>query len=248
MKKKLLALLLCLTMLLVMLPTVAMAAGPEEGTPEEEAPTTQFIVQKQVVLSGTGNLPGNVTFNFELKSKDDDKGLEDSGITLRNSLTINTTTNEFTSQYDGSYYFNNTITVSVVPSTIMSTGDSGWTSNNDDGYEKSFTLTEETGNEDGWTYDSSRYVVVLKYNPDATGDKLTCQVKLENDSAQANPLALFRNTYTANNSSIVIIVPETTEPEVTPNPTTGAAPANLGLGCVVIGLAAMGAVAYARKK
>lgn len=240
MKKKLLALLLCLTMLLVMLPTVALA--DLETDPQNSVNATLNII-KTVRLSGTTTLPDE-TFEFEITAKDG-KTLEESGVVQHDSLAISTSdlNEDGVGVYNGNKNFSFTFNIRTITG-----GGGNWTPNTNEpnetptSYTKFFLLKEKSSSSEGWNNDTAVYDVKFTYNTDGT---MSCNVWVQDTDGEWSSSG-FVNAYTANNSSIVIIVPETTE--AAPNPTTGAAPANLGLGCVVIGLAAMGAVAYARKK
>ena len=251
MKKKLLALLLCLTMLLVMLPTVAMAEGEGGAEPTANNTYASLSFRKAVTLNGTTTLPEE-TFEFKFEDKAvDPQLLENYGI---NASNIQVPTSQLGPDTANANVFFVDYNTRIEIDLSKVTTENGWTQssgsdNNTTVYRKSVSFSEVPGNSAGWSYDSTKYTLdfIYTYNIQTRVGSMDCHAGNGSETSGGQGIK-FDNTYTANNSSIVIIVPETTEPEVTPNPTTGAAPANLGLGCVVIGLAAMGAVAYARKK
>ena len=184
MKKKLLALMLCMIIAAGILPAAVMA---EEG--DSRNPVVQFTIVKKVEKSETAATPPAETFEFVLDdTANEKKSLSEYGITLLDELKIAT---------DGVNDYSKIIRAKIDMAKVNPNG--GWESTipvgsqSPSSYYKTFHITEKNDSKDGWEYSTARYAVTFKYDCDS--GNMTCGVyEVGNDvSFRA---AEFTNTYT----------------------------------------------------
>lgn len=177
--KKLWALVLALVMALALSVTAvaetAEIVGPNPlppgNTPTGGEPITavEVEIKKTVELAGEGTIPA-ATFTFVLTDPDG-RSLSDCGIAVRDDkVTL----------AEGE---NNGTTAFVISVTDADKIRSTWTLDGNNGYAKTFRLTEKSDGAAGWTYDGQSYDIALTYS--AAGD-LGC-----NEATK-----MFRNVYT----------------------------------------------------
>lgn len=184
MKKKLLALLLCLVMAVGILPASVMAEEVDSRNPE-----VQFTIVKKVEKADNAATPPAEVFEFVLKdTADEEKSLGDYGITLLDDLKIET---------NGVGVYQNTVRAKIDVTKV--TENDGWQaiiptgSQTVSSYYKTFHIVEKNDGEDGWKYSTAKYAVTFRFDCDAR--TMTCGVyEIGNDvSFRA---AEFTNTYT----------------------------------------------------
>lgn len=185
MKKKLLALLLCLVMAVGILPASVMAEEVDPRNPE-----VQFTIVKKVVKADDAATPPAETFAFELEDTEEveKKTPATYGIELLDDLKIET---------DGDDDYVKTIKARIGMEYVNPNG--GWQaiiptgSQEPSSYYKTFHITEKNDGKDGWDYSTAKYAVTFRFDCD-TGT-VSCGVyEIGNDvSFRA---AEFTNTYT----------------------------------------------------
>lgn len=183
MKKKLLALLLCLVMAVGILPTAAMA---EEG--DSRHPEVQFTIVKKVVKAENAATPPAETFAFELEDTADEK---------KTPATYGIELDELKIQTNGADDYVKTVKARIDMAKVNPNG--GWESiipvggQTASSYYKTFHITEKNDRKDGWEYSTAKYAVTFKYDLEA--QNMTCGVyEIGNDVSFRS--ADFTNTYT----------------------------------------------------
>ena len=184
MKKKLLALLLCLVMAVGILPTVVMA---EEKDPRN--PVVEFTIVKKVDNAENAVTPPAETFEFVLEdTADEKKPFSEYGITLLDDLKIDT---------DGADLYEKTVRAKIDMAKVNPNG--GWNaiipvgSQTVSSYNKTFHITEKNDAKDGWEYSTAGYAVTFKY--DCETNEMTCTLH-ERGNDVTFRTADFTNTYT----------------------------------------------------
>ena len=183
MKKKLLALLLCLVMAVGILPTAAMA---EEG--DSRHPEVQFTIVNKVVKAENAATPPAETFEFELEDTADEK---------KTPATYGIELDELKIETNGAGDYVKTVKARIDMAKVNPNG--GWESiipvggQTASSYYKTFHITEKNDGKDGWEYSTAKYAVTFKYDLEA--QNMTCGVyEIGNDVSFRS--ADFTNTYT----------------------------------------------------
>ena len=182
MKKKLLALLLCLVMAVGILPTAAMA---EEG--DSRHPEVQFTIVNKVVKAENAATPPAETFEFELEDTADEK---------KTPATYGIELDELKIETNGAGDYVKTVKARIDMAKVNPNG--GWESiipvggQTASSYYKTFHITEKNDGKDGWEYSTNKYAVTFRFDCDAR--TMSCGVyEIGNDVSFRT--AEFTNTY-----------------------------------------------------
>lgn len=195
--KRWLAGLLCLVLALSLLPTMALAEEPTEGS---SSITKQLPLAAVVQKDGLAEPPA-ATFTFELEDgAAEKKSLASYGITLPDGLSLSTT---------GAGTFSKNVDVQIDLTKVNS--ENGWNSYNSAGsthYTKTFLLTEKDDQKAGWKYATQRYGVSLNYDD---GTKQMALTVHEPGNDVTFYTASFTNTYTDQKETREFLLTKTVE-------------------------------------